>query len=177
MKLKNYLNILKENTKSINEAIDDDDDDIIDDNEGFYYGGEDEELMYDIDEDDDEDEEEESGDVSKRVEREYSEGEEEAIEHLASTIRGMISNLKITDFYVDYDNFDISIQFVLNKKERMGHLMKIMGLMKKLQTDILIQYEAEVDLWESKEREPLLTFNFFYNEDVKGYYKTDDLPF
>lgn len=99
------------------------------------------------------------------------------MEHLASTIRSMISNLKISNFYVDTDNFDVSIQFILNRKERMSHVMKIMGIMKKLQTDILIQYEAEIDLWESKEREPLLTINFFYNEDVKGYYDDTEIPF
>lgn len=82
MKLKNYLNMLKENTK-INEAIDEDDDlgdeyKLPSDEEGFYYGDDDEESMYDAEDDieddiEDEDNEEESGDV----EREYNDGEEE----------------------------------------------------------------------------------------------------
>ena len=168
MKLKNYLNMIKENTK-INEKIEDE--------EELYYGDEDEESMYDAEDDDDIDDDDDGEEEAGDVEREYNEGEEEAMEHLASTIRGMISNLKISNFFVDVNDFDISIQFILNSKERMSHLMKIMGIMKKLQTDILIQYEAEIDLWESKEREPLLTINFFYNEDVKGYYDDTEIPF
>jgi hypothetical protein len=48
-----------------------------------------------------------------------------------------------------------------------------MNLFKKLENDILIQYESEFDLWETKEGDPLLTAKFFYDEDVTS---TNDAP-
>jgi len=195
MKLKQYLELLEDNRigfDDIDQPFEDDDNPEPDaygktpDEEGFYYGDEDEESMYEDDEDDDdfeEFEEEESGETKKgsaEPEAEYEdeeEADEAVMQHLASTIRNMIQNINVGEFYVDYDNFDISIQFILNKTERFHRLMKVMGILKKLQTDILIQYEAEVDLWESKEREPLLTVNFYYDSKAKGYYKEDDLVF
>ena len=45
--------------------------------------------------------------------------------------------------------------------------MKIMGLINKLSTDILIQYDSEVELWETRDGDPLLTFDFFWETNPK----------
>lgn len=159
MKLKQYFDILNERIgfDDIDEPFSDknqsndtfDDDDEIDDDEVYY------------------------GDDNIN----FGESDDDVMQHLASTIRNMIQNIKPGEFYVDYENYDISIQFILNKTERFNSIMKIMGILKKLQTDILIQYDADVDLWESKEGEPLLTVNFYYDSNVSGTYNDDDVVF
>ena len=166
MKLKKYLQLLKEEAPNDlpwekEEAQDGEE---YDSREEYF---DDEEDQSPIGNDDDDDFDEDEDDDS----------ESEVMGHLASTIRNMIANIKVGEFYVDWDGSDISIQFVLNKKERLQSIMKILGILKKLQTDILIQYEAEVDLWETKEREPLFTVNFYYDSGIKGTYDDDEVPF
>ena len=135
-------------------------------------------LQAAIQQDDDDKDDDDFEDEKEEEREEIMDGpEEDVMEHLASTIRNMISNLKIGEFYVNWEKYDISVQFVLNKKERFGNMMRIMGVLKKLQTDILIQYDAEVDLWETKEGDPLLTVNFYYSTKVQGMYNEDDIPF
>jgi hypothetical protein len=167
MKLKKYLQLLKEEAPNDLpwEKEEDKDDEDYNNREEYFDDEEDQSPIGSDDEDDDfEDDEEDAS-------------ESEVMGHLASTIRNMIANIKVGEFYVDWDGSDISIQFVLNKKERLQSIMKILGVLKKLQTDILIQYDAEVDLWETKEREPLFTVNFYYDAGVKGTYDDEEVPF
>jgi hypothetical protein len=170
IKLKTYKELL-------NEERGDDEFDNPSDNSDFYYGGEDEESLYGQEEEEDyDDDEEDRG-------RRFGGGDDEdpsdndVLEHLASLIRQMIKIASIENYYVYTNKYDLSIQFVLNKTERFTKLMKVMGLLKKLSTDTLIQYEAEVDLWETKDGHPLLTVNFYYDSNKSGSYKKDDVPF
>ena len=169
MKLKNYKELLNE------ERGEEDEFDNTSDSSDFggseYYGGEDEESMYD-DENDYDDEDEEDYDY-----RDDDPRSDDVLEHLASLIRQMIRMANIEDYYVTTDGYDLSIQFILNKTERFAKLMKIMGLLKKLTTDTLIQYESELDLWETKEGHPLLTVDFYYDSKKGGTFKKDDVPF
>jgi len=167
MKLKKYLQLLKEEAPNDLpwEKEEDKDDEDYNSREEYFDDEEDQSPIGSDDEDDDFEEDEDDA------------SESEVMGHLASTIRNMIANVKVGEFYVDWDGSDISIQFVLNKKERLQSIMKILGVLKKLQTDILIQYDAEVDLWETKEREPLFTVNFYYDAGVKGTYDDDEVPF
>jgi hypothetical protein len=152
MKLRNYRELFNEGS-----------DDELQDEYTDYFGEEDEESMYDDSDQSDSDQAYDSDDV---------------LEHLASLIRQMIKMSNIENFYVTTDEYDISIQFVLNKTERFNKLMKIMGLLKKLTTDTLIQYESQLELWETKEGLPLLTIDFYYDDKKIGTFKkNDDLPF
>jgi len=169
MKLKNYKELLNEERGEEDEF--DNTSDSSDFGDSEYYGGEDEESMYDDENDyDDEDEE----DYARRDNDPTS---DDVLEHLASLIRQMIKLANIENYYVTTDGYDLSIQFVLNKTERFNKLMKIMGLLKKLTTDTLIQYESEMDLWETKEGHPLLTVDFYYDSKKSGSFKKDDVPF
>ena len=166
MKLKNYKELLNE------ERGEEDEFDNTSDNSDFgdseYYGEEDEESMYGDDDYEDDYEEE----VSKN-----EPSSDDVLEHLASLIRQMIKLANIEDYYVTTNEYDLSIQFVLNKTERFSKLIKIMGLLKKLTTDTLIQYESELELWETKEGHPLLTVDFYYDSKKSGSFKKDDVPF
>jgi hypothetical protein len=169
MKLKNYKELLNEERGEEDEF--DNTSDSSDFGDSEYYGGEDEESMYD-DENDYDDEDEEDYDH-----RDNDPTSDDVLEHLASLIRQMIKLANIENYYVTTDGYDLSIQFVLNKTERFNKLMKIMGFLKKLTTDTLIQYESEMDLWETKEGHPLLTVDFYYDSKKSGSFKKDDVPF
>ena len=169
MKLKNYKELLNEERGEEDEF--DNTSDSSDFGDSEYYGGEDEESMYD-DENDYDDEDEEDYDH-----RDNDPTSDDVLEHLASLIRQMIKLANIENYYVTTDGYDLSIQFVLNKTERFNKLMKIMGFLKKLTTDTLIQYESEMDLWETKDGQPLLTVDFYYDSKKGGSFKKDDVPF
>lgn len=124
----------------------------------LYYG-EDEEEYYDIEDDDD------------------IESNNDDLSQLATLIHDMIAETGVKNFYVSNKGFNISVQFVLERKEKFSRLMKLVSLIKKLKTDVLIQYDDEMDLWETKKGDPLLTFDFYYNEETKGKVKKSDIPF
>lgn len=154
MNLKRFKQLLQEDREGFDDIYDDD----------FYYGDEDEESLYDKDAMDMDDDDEYVGDT-------------EVLENLATLIRKMIQTAGISDYYVTTNNYDISIQFVFNKTEKLSRLLKVMGLLKKLYTDTLIQFEADLDLWETKDGRPLLTVDFYYSDYVKGKYNKEDAPF
>ena len=142
------------------------------DDSHVYFGDEDEENMYEEEEEYEENEEEDDDDDDDDGDEndnkyDLSSEDAEAFEHLASTIRAMIGNIGLDNFYVNVNGPDISIQFILDHKERFSKIMKIMGLINKLSTDILIQYDSEVELWETRDGDPLLTFDFFWETNPK----------
>ena len=102
-----------------------------------------------------------------------------AFEHLASTIRQMIRNAGIGNYTVTANDRDFVIEFILDQNRKFSSFMTLIGLMKKIHQDILIQYEPSVDLWYiKKDKRPLLTFDFYYKEGGKGKFKwSDNLPF
>lgn len=172
MKLKKYNQIIKEDRKGF-----DDIDDTPENEEGYYYGDENEEDMFDeplldykgnYDNDDD--------DTYDDVEiQDFTDEEEEAFKNLTDTIRNMIARSGMENFYVNSNHCDIVVQFVLHRTERFSKMMHIMGMIKKISSDILIQYNSEVDLWETKTGEPLFTVNFYWNPNKKGSTNKNDI--
>jgi hypothetical protein len=171
IKLKTYKELLNE------ERGDEDEFDNTSDSSDFYYGDEDEESLYGQEEEEDYDDEDEDEGHRFGGDEDSDPSADDVLEHLASLIRQMIKIANIDNYYVYTNKYDLSIQFILNKTERFAKLMKVMGLLKKLSTDTLIQYEAELDLWETKEGQPLLTVDFYYDSNKTGSYKKDDVPF
>jgi hypothetical protein len=107
--------------------------------------------------------------------------EDDMIEHLLSTLRKMIRNSSFGEkSYIFRDSEDgaITLQFILNKTEKMGNIMKVLNFIKKVESDILIQYNSEFELWETKQGDPLFTIKFFYDEEVEPeLYDDTELPF
>jgi hypothetical protein len=101
-----------------------------------------------------------------------------AFEHLASTIRQMIRNSGVKNYTVTVHDKDFVMEFILDQNRKFSSFMTLIGLMKKIHQDILIQYEPAVDLWYTKDKRPLLTFDFYFKEGGKGNFKwSDDIPF
>lgn len=104
---------------------------------------------------------------NKDVDSSDSDSSEE--DHLCYLIRTMFTNYGITA-QVDRDELDIAVYIILDKREKMKNILKSFDVVYKLKKDILPQYESEMELYESKEGLPILSFQF-YNE------KSDNLPF
>jgi len=100
-----------------------------------------------------------------------------AFEHLASTIRQMIRNAGIKDFTVTVQNKDFVMEFILTQSQKFSFFMKLIGLMKKIHKDILIQYEPAIDLWYTKDKKPLLTVDFYYKDGKNKKIKWSDEMF
>lgn len=114
-------------------------------------------LDIDYDDDDDEDDEDDKTVI-----------DQDALDTLCSTLRKMVKHAGFTEnswVFTDDENC-INIQFLFNKTEKMSTLMNAMNFLKKLESDILIQYDSEFDLWETKAGQPLATAKFFYDEGV-----------
>jgi hypothetical protein len=116
--------------------------------------------------------------------KEYQEEEQDdelkaAFEHLASTIRQMVRNAGIKNYTVTVHDKDFVMEFVMEQDKKFSTFMTLIGLMKKVHQDILIQYEPAIDLWYTKDKKPLLTIDFYYKEggSKKNFDWSDDLPF
>jgi len=115
----------------------------------------------------------------------YDEYEEEsddvkaAFDHLASTIRQMIRNASAKNFTVTVHDKDFVIEFILDQNKSFSSFASLVSIMKKIHKDILTTYEPAVDLWHTKDKRPLLTFDFYYKEggSKSKFEWSDDLPF
>jgi len=140
---------------------------------------------YGFDDYDDDDDDDDDDDFSDELEDEprsgkgkskISEEQEDAIRELTYLLRKMIRNSGVDNFYVSNDGYDIRIQFILQKLEKMRSIMRIINIIKKINDDILIQYDPEVEMWETNKGEPMFTVDFYYEANKKGY-KKDVAPF
>ena len=95
--------------------------------------------------------------------------QDDVVESLLSTLRKMIRNSNFEKAYVFTDDERcINIQFILNQNEKIARIMKVVNFLKKLESDILIQYDSEFELWETKQGDPLFTAKFSYDENVSS---------
>jgi len=112
----------------------------------------------------------------ERTKVELSEEQEDVIKELTYLLRKMISNAGITNFYVSNDGYDIGIQFIFQKVDKMKSIMRVTNVLKKINDDILIQYDPEIEMWETTKGEPMFTIDFYYEANKSGY-KKDVAPF
>ena len=59
---------------------------------------------------------------------------------------------------------------IIEDFKQRGDVIKIYEVIKKIDKDVLIDFDLECDIWETKKVEPLLIFNFYSMGD-------DDMPF
>jgi hypothetical protein len=105
-----------------------------------------------------------------------SEEEEEDIdvddmEHLLYLLRSMFKNSGI-DVRVTNKKMNIFINVILTPRERLRKIISIFEVVNKLKKDILIQYDSEFEMWETKIGMPFFEFSFYYEGD-----KDDRYPF
>lgn len=105
---------------------------------------------------------------------EYSEdiSDEDEEDHLCYLIRSMFNNYGL-NAQVERNDLDLTINIFLEKTERMKKILKIFDVVYKMKKDILPQYDSQMELFETKNGYPILSFEFYY--DSVG--KDDNLPF
>ena len=104
----------------------------------------------------------------------YSDDEDEDVEHLSYLLRQMFKNSGIYDVRVTArKNRDILIEVHMNKKETLRNVIKVFEVANKLKRDILAQYDAEFDIWDTKDKRGILTFGFTLEEGLDD----DNFPF
>lgn len=100
-----------------------------------------------------------------------SQDDEEEDDHLCYLIRTFLNGNGITSS-VERSDLDISVYVFLQRKEKFKNIVKAFDVViNKMKRDILPQYELEVELYESKQGIPILSFSFFYGA------KDDSSPF
>lgn len=101
-----------------------------------------------------------------------TEEQEDVVKELTYLLRKMIANAGISNFYVSNDGYDICIQFIFQKVDKMRSIMRVVNLLKKINDDILIQYDPEIEMWETTKGEPMFTVDFYYEANKKGAKKS-----
>lgn len=98
----------------------------------------------------------------------YTEDDLDAdMENLTSLVRELFKNTGI-EAQVMFNGLDIDIYVFLHKREKMKMLLKVFDTVVKLKKEILPQYESAVELYESKEKWPILQFKFEYQTGVSS---------
>lgn len=64
------------------------------------------------------------------------------------------------DVQVNHEEFDIMVYVFLSKREKISSLLKSFDVVKKLQKDIIPDYDCEAELYENKKGFPILAFSF-----------------
>ncbi len=89
------------------------------------------------------------------------------------------------DVTVDSEEGDIRVYVFLERRENMFALLEPFKIVEKLQNDLLIQYDAEVELYENKKGFPIIAFSFSLSdadsdiddEDIEEGDSDEKLPF
>jgi hypothetical protein len=141
--------------KKFNQIFENDNDENLDEFE-YEIQGDDED--YDIDEIDDEDE----------IQVQDEDEDIDDMDHLKSLLRSFFRNSNL-DVSIEHKKLDLMIYVYLENKEKLKKITRAFEIAKKLKKDILAHYESEFELWETKSGEPLLIFNFFYDDKYEYY--------
>jgi hypothetical protein len=96
------------------------------------------------------------------------------LDHLLYLLRQMFRNSGIEDVRVSAkNNEDIVIECHTPKKDTLRNVIKIFEVANKLKRDILAQYDAEFEMWQSRTGGGILTFGFTLDEGLDD----DNMPF
>jgi hypothetical protein len=130
----------------------------------------------DYDEKEDEEIEEEE------IDQEDEDFDQEAMDELLDLLKQLLDRSGIKDFYIFNDGLHIHIQVVFEDTESIDYISQVLNAIEKIEKETLTQYESELEMWKSKENEPVLEVSFFYEpnkkEKKKYYYDEDDFhPF
>lgn len=88
-------------------------------------------------------------------------GDNDGMDNICELIRDMF-NLSGIKSLVESDDLDITVSVEMNKKDKLKRLLKVLEVAKRLQKEVLVEYECEFEVWETKgEKTPLLVFNFY----------------
>ena len=103
------------------------------------------------------------------------EGQDDAqgddMEHLLYLLRTFLKDSGINNVSLKNSDSSIKLEIVLKTKERLTDVIKTFAVLKKLSNDIMADYDAEFDIWETKQGDPLLIIDYYspeYGDDEDG---------
>jgi len=103
------------------------------------------------------------------------EGQDDAqgddMEHLLYLLRTFLKDSGIKNVSLKNSDSSIKLEIVLKTKERLADVIKTFSVLKKLSNDIMADYDAEFDIWETKQGDPLLIVDYYspeYDDDDDG---------
>jgi hypothetical protein len=106
---------------------------------------------------------------------------EQDIEHLKYLLRQMLTKAGIKNSTITSNGLNLKIQIIppsygmIDYFYKLDDIIHIYETIKKFDKDILVDFDLECDIWETKKIEPLLIFNFYSNQD--DYEDESGLPF
>lgn len=101
------------------------------------------------------------------------EDDSDDMSHLLYLLRQIFRNAGIEDFEISNSKLDINIDVYMNTKEKLKDIIKVFEVTRRLQKDILPQYDSSFDLYYTKSGQPLLSFIFAYGDGLDD----DKAPF
>ena len=103
---------------------------------------------------------------------EDNQDKDEDMEHLLYLLRNYLKDSGIKSFHLENSGLTLKLEIVMNTKERLADVINTFAILKKLSSEILVDYDAEFDIWETKTGEPLLTVDYYsmadYEDDQDG---------
>ena len=101
------------------------------------------------------------------------EAQDDDMEHLLYLLRTFLKESGINNVSLKNSDSSIKLEIVLKNKERLTDVIKTFAVLKKLSNDIMADYDAEFDIWETKKGDPLLIVDYYSPE----YDDEDGAPF
>jgi len=120
-------------------------------------------------------------DEEGQYEDEEDDDKEQDIEHLKYLLRQMLTKAGIKNSTITNNGLNLKIQIIppsygmIDYFYKLDDIIHIYETIKKFDKDILVDFDLECDIWETKKIEPLLIFNFYSNQD--DYEDESGLPF
>lgn len=93
------------------------------------------------------------------------------MEHLLYLLRTFLKDSGIKNVSLKNSDSSIKLEIVLKTKEKLADVIKTFSVLKKLSNDIMADYDAEFDIWETKQGDPLLIVDYYspeYDDDDDG---------
>ena len=93
------------------------------------------------------------------------------MEHLLYLLRTFLKDSGLNNISLKNSDSSIKLEIVLKKEERLAEVIKTFAVLKKLSNDIMADYDAEFDIWETKKGEPLFIVDYYspeYGDDEDG---------
>ena len=117
----------------------------------------------------------EEEDEEDEFQNEYGNGDDESsndnMEHLLYLLRQLLSKAGIKNINITNQGLSLKIEVIppsygmVDYFYKLDDVITIYETIKKIDKDVLVDYDLECDIWETKKMEPILIFNFYSLDD------------
>lgn len=94
---------------------------------------------------------------------------EEELKHLCSLLREMFKNKGIYNVSVYNEDMNIIIDAIFNKTAKLEKIIEIFSIANKIKKEILLQYIDSFQMYEEKNGDHIISFEFIFDVGNSGY--------